>query len=222
MKLLEIALKQVQTKTQNTNRIIPTKLPTGLQYINAGTEAVVYQNKKPSAQGMIIKTIQNSSHSSEQNGTIQYLIRGNDANNTLIPVVYNIKQIQIGDRYTFTIQMEKLQPLTDRDVTDSLLCQALLSSLLNPTDVDNPMHFDDTETFGELVSDILSGTATTVNVYGVERTISKFAIQFRHLLHDISQTTGYDLDIHDDNIMIRRTSVGAQLVITDPLWGARQ
>ena len=37
-----------------------------------------------------------------------------------------------------------------------------------------------------------------------------------------SQKTGYHYDIHDENIMIRRTSTGAQMVISDPLGFSKQ
>jgi len=42
-------------------------------------------------------------------------------------------------------------------------------------------------------------------------------LQAMDFLKELSIKHEYDLDLHDENIMIRRTSVGPQLVINDPL-----
>ena len=42
-------------------------------------------------------------------------------------------------------------------------------------------------------------------------------LQAMDFLQELSEKYNYDIDLHDENIMIRRTSVGPQLVLNDPL-----
>jgi hypothetical protein len=39
------------------------------------------------------------------------------------------------------------------------------------------------------------------------------------VVHELDQLRGYNIDIHEENIMFRRTSVGLQLVLNDPIGG---
>lgn len=212
MKLFELQHNIVKSSS-NITQLHQNNIKQHPNSLGTGMDAVVFQSKNPSAQGIVKKIIYNSTVTFEQDHTIQYLLFGNNNNNPLVPRVYKIKQIEKTDNHDFVIEMEKLYPLTQLDIKDSLLVESLLLSIFDPVEKHTEATFKSHFEFGELIAKTFSGPKDMIWL-GCTRHLNSNALAVKQFLH---HRNGRFNDINSDNIMLRYTSTGVQLVIADPL-----
>lgn len=198
---------------ENTAKARELRMKMRGSVLGSGVEAIVFQSSRPQNQGTVTRWLRNQSKDANNNGPIQYVIRGQQLNNPFIPRVYNIKQIQRKNGvFEFAIQMEKLAMTLEQyfTKTDHLLERQLLEQLYQAEYVDELMNDGYTpENLESAVLMALSGEDS-----------QHFTPMFKQA-HDLAvkYNTSRFLDIHDENAMIRLTSVGPQIVLTDPIVG---
>lgn len=215
MKLFEIQVKTVNSKT------LMTKKPTlsnsdRMEVLGSGQEAVVFQKKSPTHVGTVIKYIRNSTKDIDQEGTIQYLIRGNQVNNPLVPRVYSIRQIKKENSFDYIIEMEKLTEVQGSETSDPITLSGLLLSLFDPG-IREPKKGLMLDEFEAIVTNAFRSQKTAFYI-DCSRNVNDNAIHLRDMLNQIVSQCGGGIDIHLDNMMIRRTQHGSQIVISDPYY----
>lgn len=181
--------------------------------LGSGVEAIVFQSSRPQNQGTVTRWLRNQSKDANNNGPIQYVIQGQQLNNPFIPRVYSIKQIQRNNGvFEFAIQMEKLAMTLERyfTKTDQLLERQLLEQLYHAEYVDELMN--DRYTSGKLQSAIIEALSGEDSQHFTPMYKQAYDLAVKY-------NTSKFLDIHDENVMIRLTSVGPQIVLTDPIVG---
>lgn len=206
--------------------------------LGRGVEAIVYSKSSDSGIGTVSKWIRKSKFDIENNSVIQFLIRSNEANNIFAPKVYKITKITHPDaaaddddvdefwknlrpKYDkhYIIKMEKLQKLRE---LSSVELFALMRTMSETGDFDGAeditVHPADVAlSINRLVN---RGRGTRVEVDGkISFDANEQLIEIIQLVRDVTKDTpGCRSDIHMDNVMVRRTSVGPQLVFTDPVY----
>lgn len=184
-----------------------------VQAVGAGVDAVVYHNKNnPSKAGTVNKWVQDQAKSPEDNGTIQYLVRGNSLNNPFIPKVYDIRVVKNrNNKYDYHITMEKLHGTLAEAGLDPQQLSALVNQVLE--------NYDGPEMTMPILSNVIKHGAEDISVRigGKEYNYTSTFLDAIDLVLDTILSTGSELDLHANNVMLRLTSVGMQLVITDPL-----
>lgn len=184
--------------------------------LGKGSEAIVFQSGKPNQVGVARKWLRNQSRDVEKNPAIRFLIKSQQANNTALPRVYSIKQFKyFNDKYDFMIEMEKLSQTMggylDKNIRDPHMMYPLWSQIFRP----------------EVVDRLDQQAITSLDEFKrrFERAV---AGKDKHLLNsnfrgalELVQSLLYrienSVDLHKGNFMIRLTSTGPQLVITDPV-----
>lgn len=233
MKLLEIIAtpqtKSITPKVVDQNEILPIRASFGkatqkgkVDYLGGGAFANVYQHKKRPGTVLKVGVI----GSSGVDGYVLFLntIFHNERmqSNPYFPKVYNIKTYQVRpNRTEYVVEMERLYELMNAEPEE---IYSIGDRLFKDYETLREAFLDEyrktdyfTGNFEE--RDILAGLISRV----VQRKISISHIQdkkFREalaLIGNITKRTQHFSDTHSGNFMIRRTSVGPQLVITDPL-----
>lgn len=132
--------------------------------------------------------------------------------NPYFPRIYKIKTFANSNtesarrKYFFFVQMEKLQPLSSCSREElGYFFNKYASEKLTDDTVQTVSMEDLLDGVGALFHHMFDGSA------GVQDKLLRQAKQF------ITNLKVGIMDMHSGNIMVRRTSVGPQLVITDPL-----
>ena len=130
--------------------------------------------------------------------------------NPYFPRVYSVNSGKVGKTYHPTYNIEQLTPITNLD--DSVIV-GLARAILN---VNEKM----LETHGaaELISIEIENAIDAPSE--IKKTIKdpQLAEAIR-IISKIYKKNDFELDLHAKNLMVRLTSVGPQLVITDPFYG---
>lgn len=185
--------------------------------LGQGIEAIVFQSGKPNQAGVARKWVRNQAHDVKNNSAIQYLIRSQQVNSTAIPRVYSIKQFSYPNgKYDFMVEMEKLsqtlKAYVHENISDPHIMYQLWTQVFDRRVVDkfNEGALTSIKSFNGLFTHAVSGEYD-----------SKLNPNFRKGLdlvrNLVINDVGVEPDLHGGNFMIRHTSVGPQLVITDPL-----
>lgn len=129
------------------------------------------------------------------------------------PYFPRIHAVQQGDRAVYT--MERLQPLSVLD--DETLFQIgkrIISDSHLKYDWKNWEQFKKRGMNGGLITSAMNRTLHTGEYDEIRDPLLAQALK---AIREIAQQGDFSPDIHPENIMIRPTSVGPQIVITDPL-----
>lgn len=193
--------------------------------LGRGQDAIVYQKKGSGGIGVVTKQIKGGLDV-ESNGAVQYLIQGNKLGNPFVPNVYEIRKVASQGRfqaevgYDYFIKMEKLHgTLIDIDL-DMDQSMALLHTVYEFDESASWKWLKDIRQLIEMGCDPAvqdQVTVTDMNGLRVVMTRTESCAQVVRLLRDIRSKIDTRYDIHNENIMIRLTSVGMQVVISDPL-----
>ena len=135
------------------------------------------------------------------------------SSNPYFPRVYGINTTKDNHgKIIYKINMEHLKNLKDipKDDLISLLSRMFDGTILNKYHIissnnDNRIFYD---RIGQIIRDV---------AYGKVQTIDDNLRNALKLIQKIRNEHNYANDINKNNIMIRRTNLGYQLVITDPL-----
>lgn len=151
---------------------------------------------------------------------IDYIIDNDLMDNIHFPRVYNVKRIKDQDgKQVSKYQMERLVPLTNLSFEEfsALIETHFKQRLALPFD-GNTSKWDDYEykIARDAIAQVLNAAAggdgralSTIKLYALEDAVNH--------INKLAKRTRATLDIHRENIMVRRTPHGPQLVITDPL-----
>lgn len=123
-----------------------------------------------------------------------------------------------------TMHIERLVPFTAPGLGDNV--ELLLSLWDRYLEADPPVRYgtkgyrdsEDDHVFAERVGQLLISYIENVIIFG--RGAKDLSLrQACAVLHYLKTEHDMSVDLHPGNVMWRLTSVGPQLVITDPLWG---
>lgn len=229
--LCELQVQHVQRSNTNSLKYAdPSKMldhenPNHPPVYSTGMEAVVFSNPRPSMAGMVTKWIRGSRNAPNAEPTTLYLAAVQDQNNSLAPRVDKIKCISNGkDTYDYLIKMERLYPLTASMFDDAHTARQLLTQIIVDDDNIDKIEPLDIEDFGELLHNCCVYMSDYASLPDTDNKELKFKYtknfkQIMSVLNNIVEETTARHDIHDGNLMVRHTSVGMQLVISDPLYG---
>lgn len=183
------------------------------EFVGAGLNAYVHRTNNQHSLDRVHRT------SSENEGTNIYLdfIRTHPKlhNNPWFPKVKGSRRRSNG---AVTMDVERLVPFNTAGLGDNMeLLLSVWERYIPSTPVPlKPVHLDSKD-FPARVSWLLINNIEDVIKTG--RGSEDPALQQAHaIISHIKNTHDLLVDIHNENIMWRLTSVGPQLVITDPLW----
>lgn len=162
--------------------------------LGSGVSAVAFKSKKPNTVSKI------SYHSSPNDGYIQYIkaIHKNQ-NNPFFPRIYNAKlyQGESDDLYALYVEMEKLIPLKNERMIETA------PHLFDQVGLDWDRHRPEDWNNPQKIREVIQSTKNPKFAEAL-RILSPFMVKFGS-------------DLHRNNIMVRLTGAGPQLVITDPV-----
>lgn len=182
--------------------------------IGDGMYSDVYKHKeKPE----VIK-IGNSLSSDNKDAYLNYLdvVMKSDrmASNPYLPRVYKVKRYNQDLGHTdYVVKMEPLSPLLALEIEDLIaIWRKAFGQDSSPPTIGDPF---------ELVHDLANMLSSYIYyrkpVDGMVKIVDKQLLQAIAIISNLRKRGGGVLDLHAENIMARRTSIGPQLVITDPL-----
>lgn len=235
---LEIDLKGVaydQTTPTDFNKESLSKSNTKL--LGVGVDAIVFHNPhNPREVGVVNKWLRNQNTPANKNAIIQFLIKGNKLGNPFIPVIYSIREIQTKTgKYDFHIKSEKFySTLNDIDL-DVLQLQSLFNQMFNKFDIDFTSNDtalpirNDPYNIKRLLSRVIRTSITEPRGMYIytdlkDKTDAKYVTYTKAygqaialIRQMLKANTNLYEDSHMNNMMIRVTSSGLQLVFNDPL-----
>jgi hypothetical protein len=189
--------------------------------LGRGAEAVVYHKNHESWQGTVKKWLKNEDADVTKCGVILYLIQGDKAENIHAPKVYDIKQIKTPlnideDRCDYLITMEKLTPLSS---IDPQILPAVFGSILETHEELSIIGRDAFTACVKIRQAVIAGQ-DSLKLGSKSFPFNQSFRQLQTIIMDsFHKSSGNPkVDIHDDNVMVRLTKFGPQLVISDPIY----
>lgn len=178
----------------------------GHERLGSGMEAVVIKSQSDPSVIKIVAT----EDELQDNAYMQYILlsKKHSSHNPYLPRVESIKHIKSRDKLVsnkdyYIVNLEQLQPLQSMSVEE-------LDFLLDKIFVDKLGPVKNAFEFGRILERAIarpgSNRVKDKNFGAVSRLITKLATH---------STT--HIDVHEDNVMVRLTPYGPQLVITDPV-----
>ena len=152
-------------------------------------------------------------------GYLQYVLASKKHSNAnpYLPKIHSVTNMGPSQGYhEFEVKMEHLYELSDLSTLEST---TLWNKIFNDTQEDVKYY-----ELAKVIAKIIKFQRMPENIPGLNKDIKidPLLLRVANLIHKIQQSappnSGMRIDIHDQNMMIRRTSVGQQLVITDPLY----
>jgi hypothetical protein len=133
--------------------------------------------------------------------------------NPYFPRFRMIRKFEKGDEHSYTARMERLFPL------DSLETEDLYSIIERIYDDETAAYLYDRASLPHLyfkqVATIVSNTVE--KGWHLEKVSDPLFTEAADWLYELGQKEGFYIDLHFNNMMVRRTPYGSQLVISDPL-----
>jgi predicted kinase len=210
--------KYLNLATQQLSKLDKSK-PNAFQFLGGRMEAKVF--KSPTDPSVI--KIQGTAQSIQESGYLQYILmsRKYAHSNPYLPRVESIHRmpnpkfvLEKGKRISeyFVIKLEELTPITEcNEQVFQVLRNKIVSELIGNPEVDY-------YTIDNICKKIYRGELSTRDKY------LRSVLNLCRKIIDNSPESGPGrvlLDLHTGNMMVRFTSVGPQLVITDPLFNPR-
>lgn len=200
--------------------------------LGVGQEASAYDH--PTHPGAILKYVNIKEDDPNQNAQVSFVhLVLENKDNPFFPRIYKAEVIPLKDNprglpYQMVIEMEKLYPLFGNKIRDVLphvlenlgikpahIAKLMKKGLTNPNiDMENWYKTDEgNQLFDAFVDmmgdwDTLERMAKMTKIPKLTEAINK--------LQDWQHQYGLETDLHHGNFMFRLTSVGPQLVFTDP------
>jgi hypothetical protein len=204
----------IKPSTSDTNKLIK-KLNNfkHANYLGGGVEALAYFNKNTQT---VIKVIKFKNSLTEQDvkeeSTYLYLkeiTKEFNSSNPHFPRIYSIKFFISEDGNIYgVVTMERLYSVKDFD--DSIIEAAIRNAGINPV-MGDPIN-DFLANIDSYLIGVISNNFIK-KLHGINPQFAKALIIVRKLINKYKFYT----DLHAGNVMIRLTSVGPQIVLTDPL-----
>ena len=200
-----------------------TKHKGNLGYLGRGAFAQVYSHKNRPASAFKVGI------GDGDNTYLKYIERASQnerwKSNPYLPRVHSQKNYKDpGGGASYVVEIEKLEPFMDleQEEVEAIIDRAF-HSLPKDKYSDLPRQYDVVEALQRAAA----GYSDAIKNIKDKKLLQALAIigNIGKSLYSVGKKTGpyarenarMHLDIHTSNVMIRRTSVGAQLVITDPL-----
>lgn len=170
----------------------------------------------------VIKVMRSSAKEASKDGTIMYLKSASKHadENPHFPRIHHIHSIESVDGSNHIVKLEKLHNWDSGDVSDHERVAAFVHAFHHepPSHILDYAHTHDrTHYLGRHIQDKLIS-------WNHEADLPRFS-HIAHAMEKIRNITkkarGHvGLDLHQGNFMIRKTPVGSQLVLTDPVVGS--
>lgn len=169
----------------------------------------------------VVKVMRSHARTASRDGTISYLKIANRHadSNPHFPRVHQIHSIESPDGSSHIIEMERLHPWHDMNISHEERMAAFHHAFHHepPEDVvDHPDEYERMHRFGKYIGDRLEKHHKSLAPFSHLR----IAMDKVHDLVDKGRGR-IDIDLHSSNFMLRKTPVGTQLVITDPVTGRK-
>lgn len=187
--------------------------------LGGGAFADVYQHKN--RPGMVMKVGVIGHGRDGYYAFLNHIFRNQRMqSNPYLPRVYNIKTYQVKpNRVEYVIELERLDTLmsTDAEGIQNMGHRlfkdydSLKAAYLGGLPKEYVDEVEERDAFTALISHVMKKQLSITHVQD-----KKFR-EACAIVGNIAKKTGHIVDMHSGNAMIRRTSVGPQLVITDPL-----
>ena len=222
MKIIELLTEKI--KTSKIGNIPVKHLPLGRNFskkalhqdfVGEGQEAMVFNKRNDP--NTVIKVSLIAEDTPEKNGTVQYISAAMDhQNNPFVPRISKAKIYTIPGQYdVLYIEMEKLHELRANKLkhnAEPIFKSLGLTNELFQKSFKLKQIFDGaTDPITELMHWMFADKAIMKEIIDISPNP-----QFKEALHIVQSTAG-NIDMHAGNFMFRLTSVGPQLVITDPV-----
>jgi len=179
-----------------------------VEILGQGVEAVVYKTKDSPN---VIKALGTHLKDVNEIPFVKYILMSlkYSNENPYFPKVYDIKKYETSSGTSFPIIYTfKMEPLVHLDK----LSDKEMLVLWNKTFTEHRDIPPSTKSFSKRLE-----TAYYASNYGKDVVKEENLSKVLKLISKARHITNSQTDIHDQNIMVRRTSQGPQLVITDPL-----
>jgi hypothetical protein len=193
------------------------------KFLGSGVEAVAYFNESTQ---MIVKIIKFKNHMTKEDvkkeSTYKYLkeiTKEFNSGNPHFPKIYSVKFFESPDNYPFNydkpiygvIKMERLHSIKDSD-------EYTIEAAIRNTGIKfaTESKYSEYMPFLIKISDYVEGYMDSSFIKEINDSNPKFA-KALIIIRKLIKKYRFKTDLHQGNIMIRLTSVGPQLVISDPL-----
>jgi hypothetical protein len=197
----------LRTKSDSVEKEWVSRLPLG-QHINDGMESDVFEHSQDPA--MVVK-VERKPTQPASNGYYQYVraIQPLMSSNPYLPRIYIADSLKTRPGTRFAYTMERLY---DAGNAVPHVHENMFISFVNRTFVDPPEMPTNRGSYGiwATLTKELAGIAKSRNYSNLRDSKLSQALQ---LIGKLNRS----MDLHSGNFMIRYTSVGPQLVITDPV-----
>ncbi len=212
------------------DKLYSTRAKTGLKALGGGVYSHVYD--LPKETNSVLKVARHPRNRPDKDGYVKYLEHIVGLDNPYFPVVDELKHFVSDDGMNhMTVKLEKLHPIHKLSYED---VQSVFSRIFQrPLEqqelkqITNQLILPTTqksyETKGELWSHALA--TFLENAISDRATFDKIQDpQLQEAIIELKRIykMNYELDIHNENIMCRRTPYGIQLVFTDPFQEQRR
>lgn len=133
--------------------------------------------------------------------------------NPYFPRFRMIRKFEHGDEHSYTARMERLFPLEDLEMED------LYSIVERIYDDELATYLYDRASLPHLFyKQLAKAVSNTVeSKWHVENITDAHFAEATDWIHDLAEREGFYVDLHFNNMMVRRTPYGSQLVLSDPL-----
>lgn len=147
----------------------------------------------------------------------EYMIKHKLMNNPHLPRIYNISKEMIdGGGFVYEYTMEELTPLSKGNIRKDefeALWRQHMSEESYPEDADEMSGEELMGFLGSIIMAAIEGDDKSLNDITSE-SLKEAVLHLRHYYEE--ESSNPIPDVHSDNVMMRRTPHGLQLVVTDP------
>jgi len=132
--------------------------------------------------------------------------------NIYFPKFRSIRKIEHKGNTSFIARMEKLVRLMDLNIDElEAVCTRMFTEERADLIMSQETHYDRVRSLSRTVGEAVK------HQYKREDIIDEEFIKAARWLQDLAKRRKIDIDLHFENMMIRRTPYGPQLVLSDPL-----
>ena len=192
----------------------------GAERLGRGSYAAAYSNPKRTPQD--VRKVSDPQFESNIDGFYFYMQALKDHPDNTNPYFPRIREMKVytdpeKEKLTYSVQMERLDDM--RKLKHKTSFESILRRLYGDN-MDNAKQFLDgmsNHPYGEpLLSIVIAAVKQEMNPL-YELIVDKNFLRATKFIKQTSEKMHLGLDLHDENIMVRHSPYGPQLVFTDPL-----
>lgn len=194
--------------------------PPKTKELGRGIDASAFDH--PTRPGSVIKIVRDISNPEKHPQVVFTNLAIENKHNPFFPKIYQAKLMPIGKRYEMVIEMEKLHPITGKNIRHMI--PHIFEQLgIDPKNIKKIVgagitspKYDTDEKIKDKADDEF---ARNINTWRSRERMMKYSQnpEFKEALNILKQwENNFHYDLHAGNWMFRLTSVGPNLVLLDP------